>query len=87
MRLGSLLRLLRSRSLARGVFGGDRLWLGMAILLWGGRFARRFLSGGTPQTVYLEDLNPGERLVIAHPEGGARPTRRQQRKARRKAAN
>lgn len=64
------------------------MWLAVAVVMWGGRFARRFLAGGEPATVFLQDLEPGERLVIAHPDPPlvgrkGRKARRTERKAHR----
>lgn len=69
-------RVLRQRALYRGVFGGDRLWLSVGAVMWVWKFMRRTLKGGDPTARYIEELKPGERLVITHPESKSRRQRR-----------
>lgn len=69
-------RILRQRALYRGLFGGDRLWLSVGALMWGWKFLRRTFQGGDPTARYIEELKPGERLVITHPEATSRRKRR-----------
>lgn len=80
--MGNLLRLLRPirflrrRAIYSGVFGGSRGWMAIGGIIWAGRQIRSLFGGGDPSTVYLEELKPGERLVIAHPESGRKKRRK-----------
>lgn len=75
-------KLLRRRALYQGLLGGSRGWLSVGMVMWVWGFLKRFFAGGDPLTRYMEELQPGERLVIAHPEPA--PSRRKARKARRR---
>ena len=33
-----------------------------------GRWLRSLFAGGEPSTVFIEELKPGQRLVISHPD-------------------
>lgn len=60
--------LLRRKFVTDGVFGGNRIWL-----LLGGVFVlaskvRELLGPRQPKPVYIEELQPGQRIVIAHSE-------------------
>ncbi|MFP4513697.1 MAG: hypothetical protein ACLFRV_12190 [Acidimicrobiales bacterium] len=72
---------LQRRALAKAFHGqGSRPWLIVGTAAWLLRTANR-LRSKQPQTVYLEALAPGERLVIDHlpPPATSRRARRQAR--------
>jgi len=77
-------KLLRRRAMYKGLLGGSRGWLSIGLVMWTWDFLKRFFAGGDPLTRYMEELQPGERLVIAHPEPAL--SRRKARKARKSAA-
>lgn len=52
-----------ANAIGRGVFGGSRFWLVVAVAM-GARFVVRRLSGDTPKTLYSEELGPNDRLLI-----------------------
>lgn len=62
-----MFRYLRQRVVAnaigRGVLGGSRGWLIVAVVL-GARFVVRRLSGDAETTLYSEELGPNDRLLI-----------------------
>jgi len=60
-------RFLRRRAVYSGLFGGNRTWLAVGGLAWALRWVRSLFGSGDPQTVYLEELKPGQRLVVSHP--------------------
>lgn len=70
-------RILRQRALYRGLFGGNRAWMGVGAVMWTYKTIRKLFSGGDPSARYIEELKPGERLVITHPEPA--PKRRRKR--------
>jgi len=74
-------RILRQRALYRGLFGGDRFWLGLGAVMWVWKNARKMVSGGEPTTRYIEELKPGQRLVITNPDMGEKAMRKAQKKA------
>lgn len=70
------IRLIKRKGLISGVFGGDRKWLALWLLVTAGGKIKSLFGYGEPEQVYLEDLKPGERLVVAHPEAARRRKRR-----------
>ena len=57
---------LRRQAIVRGLVGGSRGWLLLGTVAWGFHLFRRFASTRRLRTVLSEELQPGERLVIAH---------------------
>lgn len=72
-------RFVRDAAIYRGLLGGSRPWLAVFGLFAIGR-ARRAVFERTSVTVAREVLLPGEALTIT--PIGARPTRRERRRAR-----
>lgn len=66
-RTESLLGLLQSRGVQRGVFGTSRSWFWIAIAAWVLRRLRRVV-GSEPQLVYRGELKPGQAIQIDHLE-------------------
>lgn len=62
------MRLIKRKGLTAGLFGGDSKWLAIGGLVWAAGKVRSGLGFGDPEPVYIEDLKPGQRLVIAHSE-------------------
>lgn len=81
----SLFRFLRPMRYARrkavyaGLFGGNRKWMALGGLAWAFNMVGRLFGLGEPAPVYAEELKPGQRLVIAHPEAKSRRQRRKER--------
>lgn len=69
----------KRRALREGVLGGSLLWRVAAVALFGFPLLRRFM-GKQPETVLIEELRPGQRMVITPL---APVSRRQRRRARR----
>lgn len=74
--------LLKRRALRDGVLGGSWSWRVMAVVLFVVPFVRRNL-GRPPEVVLIEELRPGDRMMIAPI---APISRRQRRRARRSDA-
>ena len=69
------IRLIKRKGITAGLFGGDRKWLALGgIVFLGGRIKSLF-GFGDPEPVYIEELKPGERLVVAHAEARRRRRR------------
>lgn len=60
-----MLGLLLRQGFRRGVLGGNRTWLVVGGAALAVRLVKK-LSGSEPETVYSEELKPGEALVIAN---------------------
>lgn len=60
-----ILGALRRAGIDRGLLGGSRPWLVIGALAWGLRLARWALRR-QERVLLLEELAPGERLVITH---------------------
>lgn len=73
--------LLRRKALRSGVLGGDRKWLGVFVTMFLWRRVKSLFGFGDPQPVYIEDVEPGQRFVVAHEESTSRRKRRKARKA------
>lgn len=73
--------LLRRKALRTGVFGGDRKWLGIWLVMFAWRRVKALFGFGDPQPVYVEELGAGQRFVVAHEESTSRRKRRKARKA------
>ncbi len=59
--LFSITRYVRRAGFYKGILGGQRGWLGVAGVLWLGRFVRRGL-GGTEELVHRQRIEPGQTL-------------------------
>ena len=49
----------------KGLFGGNRRWATVFMVVGAVKLFRR-VAGSVPETVYCEELKPGEALVITH---------------------
>jgi len=78
--------LLRRKALRSGVFGGDRKWLRifMVITVW--RKLKGLFGFSEPEPVYIEAIEPGQRFVVAHEASTSRRKRRKTRKGDKKTA-
>lgn len=74
LRILKPMRIIKRRALLKGLFGGDRKWLviGGVVFMWGRMKA--VLGFGEPQTVMVEEIAKGDRVVLAHER--ERPRRR-----------
>jgi len=82
----NLLKMLRGRSLRRGVLEGSRPWLLVGGAVWGLR-ALQWALRPSPERVFVGDLRPGETIVVSSrpaPLSGRR--RRRARRAERRAS-
>jgi len=57
--------LVYGQALRRAVFDGSRPWTYVLLAMTLVRLYRR-ASGKVPETVYLEELQPGQALLITH---------------------
>lgn len=55
--------LVRRNGIYKGLLGGDRSWLVIGGIFWGGRFLKKSL-GKSEQVVALEKLEPGQWLSL-----------------------
>lgn len=69
-------RMIKRKVLTKGLFGGDRKWLALGTVIYVFGRIRGVLGFGEPETVYVEELKSGERLVTAHSEPPRRRKRR-----------
>ena len=76
--------LLRRKALRTGVFGGDRKWLAIYLIMWVWRRLKALFGFGDPQPVLIEDIDPGQRFVVAHEDSSS--SRRKRRKVEKKRA-
>ena len=74
--------LIRRRALSRGVFGSDRFWRAVAVVIFGRRFLKRIL-GKNEDHLGTEKLTAGQLLQI---EAIAPQSRRGRRGPRRRSA-
>lgn len=63
--LPELRRSLTPMGLVRGVLGGSRPWLAVAVAGAGFRLLKRMV-GKQPEVVFREELKPGQAVVISH---------------------
>ena len=49
----------------RGLLGGSRVWMTVFAAIATARLFKR-LAGSEPDTVYCEELKPGEALILTH---------------------
>jgi hypothetical protein len=75
-------RLLRERSLAEGVWRGNKGWLGVAAVVWGAYGLRKAVHRDEKVLTRVV-LKPGQQVSVSEPI--VRPTRRQARRAARRA--
>ena len=61
--------MLRRRFVYQGLMGGNRKWLILGGAAWALQLARRVFSTTEVHPVYVEDLEPGEKLIITHFQG------------------
>lgn len=73
--------LLKRRALREGILGGSFAWRLVAVAVFGLPLLRR-VTGRHPETVLIEELRPGERMVITP----IKPLNRRQRRAARRAS-
>lgn len=59
------LHLLQRTGVRKGVVGGSRRWVWVAIATWGLRRLRRAI-GSEPELVYRGELRPGQTFEIQH---------------------
>ncbi len=59
------MRLIWLNALRRGFFGGSRVWMVVFAAMGTARLFKR-LAGSEPDTVYCEELKPGEALLLTH---------------------
>lgn len=76
----STIILLKRRALREGILGGSALWRIAAVMMFGLPVVRRLL-GRHPETVLIEELRPGERMVITPMTPLSRRQRRRARRA------
>ena len=62
--MNPILRYLRQRSLAAGFLGNSKVWFRIGIVVWSVSLLRRFI-GGSDQTVYQAEIEPGQTLIIS----------------------
>ena len=52
-------------ALRRGLLGGSRPWMTVLAVVGITRLVKKF-AGSEPKTVYCEELQPGEAILITH---------------------
>lgn len=72
--------ILRRKFLTDGVFGANRTWLLLGGLFIAASKVKELLGPREPKPVFVEELEPGQRLVIAHSEGGSAKKKRKRKK-------
>lgn len=58
--------LLRRKAVRTGLFGGDRKWLTLWVVMFLWRKIKSLFGFGDPEPVMIEDVKPGQRFVVAH---------------------
>lgn len=74
--LRTIRRIIKRKTLTKGLFGGDKKWLAVGGIIFVSGKMRNLLGFGDPEPVYVEELMPGERAVVAHAEPRPRRKRR-----------
>ena len=72
---------LRRNALYKGLFGGQRGWMAVGVVVWGPRLLKKAL-GRSEQVIATERLEPGQALRIEAIEAPTRSDRREARRAR-----
>jgi hypothetical protein len=72
--------LARRNGIYKGVLGGDRTWLAVGAVFWGGRILKKSL-GRNEEIVTLETMEPGQWMSLRT----IPPSTRRQRKADKKS--
>lgn len=70
------IRLIKRKGITAGLFGGSRGWLALGGIVWFFGRVKSIFGFGEPEPVFIEDLKPGQRLVIAHSDAAKRKRRR-----------
>ena len=70
------IRLIKRKALLKGVFGGDRKWLFAGGVVFVGGKIKDLVGFGEPEPVYTEEVEPAQRLVVAHAPATSRRKRR-----------
>lgn len=52
-------------AIRKGALGGNRVWITVFAIVGVAKLMRR-IAGNVPETVYCEELAPGQALVITH---------------------
>jgi len=78
IRLIRPVRLIKRKGLISGLFGGSPGWLALGGTVWFFGKVRELIGFGEPETVYINELKPGDRIVLAHAnrDKGRRRSRR-----------
>lgn len=76
--------LLRRKALRSGIFGGQKGWLGVWVIMFLWRRIKGLFGFADPEPVLIEDIGPGQRFVIAHEPSTKRRKVRKATKADRK---
>ncbi len=75
------MRFLRRKAIYAGVLGGNRKWLIWGGVAWVLHGLRSLFGGGSPQPVFTQQLDPGERAIVLHNPAPPRKARRVRRRA------
>ena len=75
---------LRRKALRSGVFGGQKGWLSVWVIMFLWRRIKGLFGFGEPEPVLIEDIEPGQRFVVAHEPSTKRRKVRKANKADRK---
>ena len=63
--MGKILIYVWRTAVQRGLLGGDRTWMTVFAVFGAAKLMRR-IAGSVPETVYREELAPGQALIITH---------------------
>ena len=75
--------LLRRKALRSGLFGGQKGWMGIWFVMFLWRRIKSLFGFGEPEPVLIEDIEPGQRFVVAHePSSSRRKVRKAEKKDR-----
>ncbi len=55
--------LLRRKAIGQGIFGDSRMWQVIGVIVFGRMVLRRIMGGGS-QTVAVERLETGQRIIL-----------------------
>lgn len=76
------MRIIKRRAIMRGLFGGSRFWLALGGIVFVGGKIKELFGFGEPEPVFVEEIDPARRVVVAHSETSSRRMRRDARRAR-----